>query len=198
MSALIWIVSFVSPIWFPSIYRTIAFSEAAAAFRKSTSNPDWRLLFTPDVAWFFVSVCGWSFVAATISGIARKNPLLDGIVQGVTGRDWYPSVAHKFFYQNIDKGVVVATSQNRYLGKLHSAPDTKEDEYIILSKVALLPEPGEGTQIEDLPLIRWVLIKFTDIVEIQALTSDALTERKPGILRRNWTRFLFVLQSFRK
>jgi len=38
-----------------------------------------------------------------------------------------------------------------------------------------LPNPeSQSNEIEPLPLVRWVLIRFDDIVEIQALTSEAV------------------------
>jgi hypothetical protein len=41
------------------------------------------------------------------------------------------------------------------------------------TRVARLPKPGErSTEPEDLPYVRWVLVKFDDIVEMQALTRE--------------------------
>jgi len=89
----------------------------------------------------------------------------------------------KFFVKNLNAAVIVETPAARYIGILFSAPDSKEDPHIILSEVSRLPRPSDASQkIEALPLVRWLLIKFDDIIEIQALTSAAVepieSERK--------------------
>jgi hypothetical protein len=82
--------------------------------------------------------------------------------------------------------VIVETPAARYLGILFSAPDNKEDPHIILSEVSRLPRPSDAIQeIESLPLVRWVLIKFDDIVEIQALTSEAVESTDSGSKKEN-------------
>jgi|SRR5208283_2638638 len=175
-SAAIWIIACSVRIWWPwPIDRNVALAGVGAAFKHSSngSNPDWVEILTPSAGIFFGTVCFWAFVVANIWGLFRKSARFNTVVQWLTGRDWYPSVAHKFFYQNIGHIVVVGTPDNRYLGFLHSAPDTKEDKYVILHRVARLPKPGEpSTEPEDLPYVRWVLVKFDDIVEMQALTGD--------------------------
>lgn len=167
-SAAIWIVACSIPVWWPrSADRDIALAKVGVAFKYSSigSAPDWPEIFTPAAGIFFGSVCLWAFVSANLWGLFRKSARFNALVQWLTGRDWYPSVAHKFFYQNIGRVVVVGTPENRYLGVLHSAPDTKEDRYVILHRVARLPKFGESTtDPENLPYVRWVLIKFDDIV----------------------------------
>jgi hypothetical protein len=178
-SAAIWIIACSIPIWWPRpIDRDATLARVAEAFGHSAngSNPDWIELLVPAAGIFFGTVCLWAFVVANIWGIFRKSVRFNTLVQSLTGRDWYPSVAHKFFYQNIGRVVVVGAPENRYLGVLHSAPDTKEDKYLILHNVARLPKPGEpSTEPEDLPYVRWVLVKFDDIIEVQALTREVET-----------------------
>ena len=179
-SAGIWIIACVSPWWFPSNARALAFSQASIALRNSGAGLDWSKLLTTPWGEFFASVCGGTFLAANIWGMARKNPRVDTGMELITGRDWYPSVAKKFFAQNINQVVIVSTPDTRYMGILFTAPDTKEDPHIILSEVSRLPKPGEEPNIEELPLIRWVLIKFDDIIEIQALKPEALESTEPS------------------
>jgi len=176
-SAAIWMIACASPVWWPSRFRSLALSEAWSALGNSAAVPgvDWRKLLTTDSAAFFGSVSLRAFLGATVWGIVRKSPYVDAIIQWATGRDWYPSVAQKFFDRNLNKVVIVGTPSTRYLGILFRAPDTKGDPHIILSEVSRLPNPeSQSNEIEPLPLVRWVLIRFDDIVEIQALTSEAV------------------------
>jgi hypothetical protein len=176
-SAAIWIIACASPLWCPSYSRSLALRETRAALQDSTGgiSLDWPKLLTTDAALFFASVCLWSFVGANLWGILRKTPYVDAGIRWVTGRDWYPSVKQKFFDKNLNAAVIVETPTARYLGILFSAPDSKEDPYIVLSEVSRLPRPSDASkEIEPLPLVRWVLIKFDDIIEIQALTAEAV------------------------
>lgn len=175
-SAAIWIVACALPVWWPfSSARAYALVEGTAVFQYSVpgSNSDWLTLLTRDSAVFFGSVCLWAAVVANVWGAGRKTRYIDATIRWWTGRDWYPSVALKFFDQNLSRVVVIGTPQSRYLGTLFSAPDTREDSYIVLSNVSLLPPIGVEGAIEQLPLVRWVLIKFDDIIEMQALTEEA-------------------------
>lgn len=182
-SAGIWIIASAIPawVWWPlGDYRQRALLEAAASLRLygKTGNLDWSKFVTMDWAIFFGTICLWALLGATLWGWFRKSKYADSVMRFVTGRDWYPSAAQRFFVQNIDRAVVVATPETRYLGILFAAPDTKEDPHIILSEVSRLPKPGTpDPKIERLPLVRWVLIRFDQIVEIQALTTDALESR---------------------
>jgi hypothetical protein len=176
-SAAIWTIASASPIWWPSSPRALALCEAKAALQDSAGDVslDWPKLLTTEAALFFASVCMWSFVGANLWGILRKTPRVDAGVRWITGRDWYPSVKQKFFDKNLNAAVIVETPTARYLGILFGAPDNKEDPHIILSEVSRLPRPSEASkEIESLPLVHWVLIKFDNIVEIQALTSEAV------------------------
>jgi hypothetical protein len=176
-SAAIWIIACASPIWWPSDPRVLAIHEAKAALQDSTAGVslDWPKLLTTDAAVFFGIVCLWSFLGAIFWGILRKTRYIDARIRWVTGRDWYPSVRQKFFDKNLGAAVIVETPAARYLGILFGAPDSKEDPHIILSEVSRLPKPGDVSQeIEPLPLVRLVLIKYDDIIEIQALTSAAV------------------------
>ena len=184
-SATIWIIACASPYWFPENPRSVALCEARNALQDSGSavRIDWPQLLTTEAAIFFATVCLYSFVGANLWGIIRKTRYVDAVIHWITGRDWYPSVKQKFFDRNLNQAVIVETPQTRYLGILYSAPDTKEDPHIVLSEVSRIPKPGESPQqIERLPLVDSVLIRFDDIIEIQALTSEAVesTEAAPN------------------
>ncbi len=115
--ALIWIVACAFPIWWPSgRSRSVALAEALAVFQYSSpgANSDWLTLLTSDSIRFFLTVCLWSFLCANLWGVFRKYPSVDAPIRWWTGRDWYPSVALKFFDQNLSRTVIVGTPQNRY------------------------------------------------------------------------------------
>jgi hypothetical protein len=176
-SAAIWIIACAFPYWCPANPRLIALSEARSALQSTGAEVSvyWPRLLTTEAAIFFGSVCIWSFLGANLWGILRKTRYVDARIRWVTDRDWYPSVEQMFFVRNLNQAVIVETPETRYLGILFAAPDSKEDPYIVLSEVSRLPKRGDSNQqIEPLPLVRWVLIKFDDIIEIQALTSEAI------------------------
>jgi len=176
-SAILWVFACTVSFWWPfRASRAVALCEVRVALRKPETL-DLLEVLTIDSAIFFGVVCMWSFLLANTWGLLRKRRFVDAVIYFCTGRDWYPSVALKFFDQNIDRAVVVETTNDRYLGVLHSAPDSREDSYIILSEVSSLPKRGELVRSpERLEGVRWVLIRFDDILEIQALKPE-LKER---------------------
>lgn len=181
-SAAIWILACGSPVWVPfGEWRTSTLAEASIAVQSPDvgTSPVWSALLTRKAAGFYVTVCLWSALAANGWGIARKSPLVDAVIRWLTGRDWYPSVALRFFSENVNRTIIVRTRANRYMGILFGAPDTKEDRYVILTSAFLLPEAGSPEpEIEPLPLVSQLLIKWDDIDEIQALTPDILAREK--------------------
>lgn len=183
-SAIIWVVACASPLWPFCSARNEALHTIENAFKYAEKN-DISLsaieIFNASSVRFFVTVSVLSFFAANVWGIVRRGYLVDRLFRTVTGRDWYSSVAYKFFNENTDKAVVVAVEGNRYMGILDSAPDTKEDRYIILKDVYLLPGPeSKLKEIEKLSYVDHLLIKFDDIKEIQALKTENTTRKKGG------------------
>ena len=116
----------------------------------------------------FLWVCVWSFLASSIWGFLRKTRRVDSWIKFITGRDWYPSVAFKFFRENIDKAVEVTVEGKKYIGVLLSAPDTQEDKYIIITDPQLMIQKDDGTYaLEKLLLVDFIVIKFNNINEIK-------------------------------
>jgi hypothetical protein len=75
----------------------------------------------------------------------------------------------------MNKAVVVRLDGRRYLGILYSAPDRKEDNYIILTEVSLVPEAdAKSRHIEPLPLVQHLLLRVDEIREMQALKETIL------------------------
>lgn len=195
-SAAIWMAACTVPFWWPwNASRSLALSEVKIALQNAAS-PDWLKVFTTDSARFFATVAGWSFVVANAWGLLRKGKIADAIIHFVTGRDWYPSVALKFFEQNVETIVVVETTNDRYLAVLHTAPDSKEDPHIMLSEVVSLPNRGEPSRLpEPLPMVSSVLVRFDDIVEIQALKPEAAEPlTRASRLRQVWNMMKALLR----
>ena len=82
----------------------------------------------------YIFVCLYTFLAANIWGIIRRNKFVDKIIRFITKRDWYKTVALRFYDENINSTVVITKKdKSRYFGVLNGAPDDKTDNYIILS-----------------------------------------------------------------
>lgn len=101
-SALIWIVAYALPFWWPySDLRKAVLNSVIIALKSGRSVPaEWN----PNaVVGFFLTVCGWTFVVANIWGILRKDRRVDARIKRITGRDWYPSVAFRFYFGSIKR-----------------------------------------------------------------------------------------------
>lgn len=128
---------------------------------------------------FFLAVCVLSFILANLWGIFRKNPTVDRWIKWFTGRDWYASVAFKFFHMNVNKAIEVTIKDTKYIGVLFSAPDTKEDKHIIIAKPKVVIKTEKGYTIEELPLVDYIAIKFDEIDHIKAFSEKIIrTEKK--------------------
>jgi hypothetical protein len=201
-SALIWFVGCALPHYWP-------FGGA----RRATLDGVWHVLstnggsenviasaLTSKGAEFFFSICAWSFLAANFWGILRKFRKVDVVLSFITGRDWYPSVAFKFFSEAIDHAVVVDVGSTKYIGILSGAPDNKEDEYITVTKVSIIHPPAAGglQTVEPAPLVASMLIKLPNLSSVQALKDDVLLKhkhrRKRRITRRIMLRFLVAMK----
>ena len=177
-SAIIWMIALASPIWLLGVSAREEVLQVLNTVlekdkMKSLLNEILKLKMASAI--FFLSVCFWSFIFANLWGIIRKFPRFDSIIKGFTGRDWYPSVAFKFFKENLDRGVEVTVQDDKYLGVLYSAPDNKEDKYIVITKPHLLHESGK---IEPLTLVDYVVIKLDDISQIRSYKEEILKEDK--------------------
>jgi hypothetical protein len=196
-SAFIWALAYAMPSgWFGGALRDQVVGTVKNSFNAGIILPsrEWDL----DVLInFFFVVYLQTFIAANAWGFMRKWRRVDGAIKYFTGRDWYSSVAFRFFNENVNKGVIVKVQGVRYMGILYGAPDTAEDKYIILTKVSVLPDVGsEKSKVESIPLVRHVLIKFDDIAEIQSLDESVLTvERKSSTLRNKVSRIWNWIKS---
>jgi Family of unknown function (DUF6338) len=184
-SAFIWMIAIYVPLWVP-------FGSARENFLLSVREyliPDLCELnhkvkihnllnnINNGIAFFF-TVCLWTFVIANIWGVIRKQKIVDALIKWLTGRDWYPSVSFKFFQNNIGKAIEVKVAEKQYLGILHSAPDTKEDKYIIVTEPYLLVNDKKGFHYEQMALVKSIIVKFEDISQINAYKEDILKSKK--------------------
>jgi Family of unknown function (DUF6338) len=189
-SCFIWTVALALPWWWPwPSSRASIVREAAPILEElaghSTADHAVSTASLQSYARFFFAVCLWSFIAANAWGAIRKNVRIDRLIKYLTGRSWYPSVALQFFKYSLDQAVIVTSENKRYLGILASAPDTYDDQHLLLTDVSILPKEGEAaggqTQPEALPLVDFMILKFQDVTEIQKLKSSVL-ETKPPVL----------------
>lgn len=174
-SAFIWLIAFALPVWWPYSEGRNAVLEAVQRTARENGAGEWMTAMPNSSAGYFLAVNGWAFVVANLWGMARKKTLVDAVIKSITGRDWYPSVRFRFFQDSLDKVVVVRLDNRRYLGILFSAPDRKDDNFIILKEVSLLPEGDRQEEtIEPLPLVESLLLRVDDIQEIQSLERRVL------------------------
>ena len=184
-SAFLWMIAIGVPAWSPFSYARESFLNSVREYITSMDAiPEVRTIIIRDLVdnlyngiIFFFTVCSWSFIVANIWGMLRKSRRIGAFFVYVLGRDWYPTTAFKFFQFNIKKPVEVKVGEKKYLGILHSAPDTKEDKYIILSKPYLITQVNEEYKVEPLSLAEGVLIKVDDIDLITAY-SRQITKKK--------------------
>jgi uncharacterized protein DUF6338 len=183
-SALIWIVALFVPRWWPwEESRQWVVQEISSVLSGGSQfgSPGRALRSVRLCGEFFFGVCLWTLVAANLWGSFRKYSLLNAFIKYVTGRDWYPSVALRFFERVKLRVVVVTTKNRRYGGVLFSAPDAREDGHIILKDVALLPDEELAAKSDSrlvpvpLPLVEFLLIRLDEVLEIRALKKDILS-----------------------
>jgi hypothetical protein len=182
-SAFLWVLAGLILIWFLGNCST----EICKGIQIIISKENIDFLSAENVkkvswlAGFFLSVCVFSFIFATCWGIFRKYPRIDRWIKWFTGRDWYASVAFKFFHMNMNKGIEVTVKDTKYIGVLFSAPDTKEDKHIIVAKPKVVIKTGKDYTIEELPLVDYIAIKFDKIDHIKAFSEKIIkAEKKEG------------------
>jgi hypothetical protein len=147
-SAIVWVAAFSLPScgWFTGARDNLcsAISRSISSESSMDELPVEIIKNGASSAYLFLWVCFWSFAISTSWGYARKTKWVDSYIKYVTGRDWYPSVAFKFFRENIDKAVEVSVQGTKYIGVLISAPDTKEDKYIIITDPYVMVQDKDG------------------------------------------------------
>lgn len=188
-SALIWFFAFILPFWFPcDNYRqeVILALKNVASQNGNLDSLSQKILNTgKSSAVFYIFVCIWAFVAAHIWGLFRKLKYVDIIITYLTGRDWYPSVAFRFFKENLRKAVEVRVGEVKYIGVLYSAPDNKEDEHIIITDPwVVYKDENNKFKTEKLESVSKVVIKFNDISEIKSFKNEILIKKDPKNGRR--------------
>lgn len=175
-SAALWFVACTVPVfyWEGPRERTLARVQAVLQSDTPSATPLMTAVINRDGAWFLLRVCVASWALANLWGLLRKARRVDAVITFFTGRDWYPSVAYRFFRENMDRLVVIKTEGGSYMGILHGAPDTASDQHIILQKPAFMPE-GPNQQPEPLELVETLLIRYEDFEQIQALKPELVT-----------------------
>ena len=180
-SAAIWVVSIVFPIWWP---WTQARKELISSVNTIIqSEPKIETIFAKIIELnrysikYFFTVCFWTFIVSNILGWARKSKYIDAILKWITGRDWYPSVAFRFYKENLDKLIEIRTNKERYLGILFSAPDNKHDNYIIITNPCLLKEINGKAQKVPLDYVDSIVFRLDEVNLVRAY-KDVLISKK--------------------
>jgi hypothetical protein len=177
-SAFLWVVAIAIPWWVPwPNARALVLQQGLSAIQTNQASKPLDLKTLGSIAEFFFSVCLWTFLLVNVWGAVRKSQWADAALKVISGRDWYPSVALRFFDTNINRAVVVTTENRRVMGILFSAPDRKGDAHIVLTNVSRVPAEGENGEIEALPLVESLLIRLDEVVQIEALSSTVLQQR---------------------
>ncbi|MCW5828953.1 MAG: hypothetical protein KIT79_06520 [Deltaproteobacteria bacterium] len=173
-SAMIWALAIMIP-YFP--FRENVVSSVTNATKNGTV--DWTEVINDSTSYFYLVILVATFLLGNVWGYLRKKPLIDSLIKYFTGRDWYPSVAFRFFQENINRGVIVSMDGFKYFGVLFSAPDTKDDSFILLKDVyvVLISQPNQPPQ--KLTFVDSVLIRITDINEIQSVVPKAVIPPLP-------------------
>jgi hypothetical protein len=176
-SAIIWVVILSIPyLPFANYERNKIIDTITLLCKKSHLDeiPNSLLVYKENLIIVFLSTCLWTFIISNLYGLIRKWKWIDSIVKWFTGRDWYPSVAFKFYKENLNKAVEIKTSDNRYFGILYSAPDRKEDKSIIITNPFLITGAVKRKKLEQLQIVDYIIIKVDEIEEIKAYKPDIL------------------------
>lgn len=81
----------------------------------------------------YLLLCAYSFIIACIYSIIRKCRWFSSLLQKITKRDYFPSVDLRFYYEALNKIVIITLeNNNRYLGYLIACPDNIFDKKIII------------------------------------------------------------------
>lgn len=124
----------------------------------------------------FLYTCICSFLIANAWGMIRKVSFVDKVMNFLTGRDWFPNASFRFFKENLGKAIELETKSGKYIGILQTAPDVKEDRYIILSNPLQILKDGKKYKVEKLELTQSILISIDEIQEIKSYKSDIFNE----------------------
>jgi len=154
-STLIWLGALAFPYLFPAIGARNQILDIAK--KLLIEQRDWNQFFTKllqnteSLIVLFFTVCLWSFIISNLWGMFRRIRPIDRVIRGITRRDWYSTVALRFFDENIDNDVLVTTVEGkRYVGILNGAPDDKNDNAIILVDPHFVEKTATGYELTKL------------------------------------------------
>ena len=184
-SVLIWVVASALPCFFPfGIERDTTISAIRQVLKERTKETsiDWAPVMTSGATYFFISACLWSTVFANAWGKLRQAEWFGTLMNRFFGRDWYPSVALRYYNKSIGRVVSVRTQGETFLGILAAAPDNLCDGHIILTNASKLPlvtpsgDPNEPIKPEPLTQVDMLLIEVENIEELRTLTKEVLVQ----------------------
>jgi uncharacterized membrane protein len=86
------------------------------------------------LALLYVFVCLYAFITSNLWGVLRRTKTVDYWIRKITKRDWYKTVALRFYDENVGSRVIITNKdKQRYVGRMNAAPDDKEDKCVILN-----------------------------------------------------------------
>lgn len=184
-SILIWIIFAIFPYTIPctnlqnDLFAAILNSLKADEYSIKKMLTDYKSL-PYDFAIYFIAICIWAFLLGNVWGIFRKWQKTNMIISFITGRNWYPNVSYEFYNDNLDKPIEFTINDKRYLGILHRAPDTTDDNYIIIRDLyeikKKLNTANEEWEFEALSSIKQMVIKISEIKEMKSYTDKLLKD----------------------
>ncbi len=182
LSAIIWMIVFIVP-YFPLANDSILKMQKIIGAIDNNNFKNIYLSFVKErnaLISIFIYTCLYTFLLANLYGYLRKSRKIDSFITYFTARDWYPSVAFRFYKENLNKAIEVKTKDNWYLGILNNAPDNKDDKYIIITEPYKINMKAKKKQkkLEKLEYVEYIIINIEDVEEIKAYNEEILGEKK--------------------
>ncbi|MEW6775673.1 MAG: DUF6338 family protein [Bdellovibrionota bacterium] len=190
-SAIIWVIACLIPpvcLFYADPADLIRLARDAFAAQAESMSGEWERLLK-EGGLLILLICGWTFLFANIWGKLRQSVRFGSSLNRFFGRDWYPSVALRYYKESVGKVVVVQAGPDRYLGTLAAAPDRAGDGeisnnpsggHIILMNVSKLPpiaasgDPQQTIQPQELTQVDMLLLSVKNISEMRTLTEDVM------------------------
>lgn len=174
-SAFLWILTFWS-FWLFSEIPDSVIESAAILFKTEASKDALPTIEIKKQAWslvghatgLFFSACMISVLLANLIGVIRKYELIDRKMIWLTGRDWFPQVAFRFYKAHLNTVIEFECTSGHFIATLVVAPDAKDDPNIIVAQVNQIIEG----RIVPLTHIKSMLVKVVDISTIRCYNTE--------------------------
>jgi hypothetical protein len=175
-STIIWVVVIILPLGLPGLSDRVFVMGLWKDYLGHKENSAALLLSNyHKMIYLYVVVCLYTFVSGNIWGIVRRGKTFDRAIRRVTGRDWYKTVALRFYDESINARVIVTKKDKRkYLGILNGAPDDIKDDHVIIVDPHFIENTTDGSKFVKLKAIGMLF----DMKEVE--TIEVLPNREVG------------------